>query len=72
MKSVNIEFGRFVSWAGSQTAAAGKLGISLSFTNQILHGKRGITPELAKRAEDVSGGIVSKEHLIWPPADDAA
>jgi DNA-binding transcriptional regulator YdaS (Cro superfamily) len=64
--SMHPEFARFVEWAGSQVKAAKLLGISTSHTNQILWRTRGVSPEVALRAEQVSDGLVSRSAILWP------
>lgn len=51
---------------GSQAKAAEKLGLDKSHISRLCKGERGITPALAARIEQESGGRYSKESLIWP------
>lgn len=60
----------FVSWAGSQRAAADLLGLHESTISLIANGKRGITRELAERIEEVSEGKYRKEAVMWPELNE--
>jgi len=51
---------------GNQTLAAQALGVTRSMVSRIVRGQRNVSPALAKRAEEVSGGMFRKEIFIWP------
>jgi len=51
---------------GNQAAVARAFGIHRSVICHILQGKRGLTPKLAQKAEELSGGRFKKEDFIWP------
>jgi len=51
---------------GNQTLAAQALGVTRSMVSRIARGQRNVSPTLAKRAEEVSGGRFRKEIFIWP------
>lgn len=53
---------------GKQSSAADALGVDKSTINKILAGSRNITPALAEKIEQDSGGRYKKEQLIWPEA----
>ena len=46
----------------SQTELAEKKGVSYPRVNELIHGKRGVTPETALRLEQLFG----MEAQIWP------
>jgi|GEM_PF-2823024 len=50
---------------GNQALAARTLGVSRSMISRIVRGERGVSPALAKRIEDASGGEFRKEQFIW-------
>lgn len=62
----------FLAFAGSQAEAARLLGISESHMSLLANGKRGITPAVALRIEQVSEGRFAKEAFIWPESSEAA
>jgi len=57
-------------FGGSQARAAEALGCSRSLVNRIVSGRRGVTPDMARRVELLSGGRFAKEAFVWP--DDKA
>lgn len=61
-------FAEFVSvcFDNSQIEAARALGVDRSMVSRVLSGDRGVSPELARRIEEVSGGKFAKERFIWP------
>jgi len=65
---MNVEFKKFVKFAGSQRKAAELLDLSPGHISQVVHGSRGLSPEVALKAEKLSEGAVSKEKLIWGQA----
>lgn len=66
-------FNEFVSvcFDGVQTKAAEALGVDRSMVSRICAGDRGVSPELARRIEEVSDGRFRKERFIWPDAEAA-
>lgn len=56
---------------GNQTAAAAALGLDGSMVSRICSGARNVSPAVALRIEQVSGGRYAKEAFIWP-ADEIA
>lgn len=65
-------FSEFVAvvFDGVQSRAAEALGVDRSTVNRICSGDRNVTPDMAKRIEEVSDGRYRKEAFIWP--DEAA
>jgi len=61
-------FTEFVSvcFDGNQSRAAEALGVDRSTVSRICAGDRGITPEVAKRVDELSEGRFTKESLVWP------
>lgn len=57
-----------VCYGGNQRQAAAALEVYPSQVSRIVNGKRGITPALAQKVEEVSAGRYTKEALIWPDA----
>ena len=55
-----------VCFDGVQSRAAEALGVHRSFVCRLCAGSRGISPDLAKRIEDLSGGRYRKEAFVWP------
>jgi plasmid maintenance system antidote protein VapI len=51
---------------GSHAKTADAIGLTRSMVSRIASGDRGITPEVAQRLEQVSGGRYRKEQFIWP------
>jgi len=51
---------------GNQTLAAQALGVTRSMVSRMVRGQRNVSPALAKRAEEVSGGRFRKETFVWP------
>lgn len=66
-------FAEFVSvcFDNSQAAAARELGVDRSTVCRVLNGERGVSPALALRIEQVSGGRYAKERFIWPESEAA-
>lgn len=63
-------FNEFVSVVcdGNQAKAAEALGIGRSMVSRICAGRRRVSPEVALRIEQVSGGRYLKERFVWPDA----
>lgn len=57
-------FSDFVSWAGTQKAAAEKIGLSDSMVSLILKGDRALLPEYAIAAERASGGLYRADEML--------
>jgi len=68
--STNSVFQEYVELVGSRREVCKQLGISEALVGHILHGRRNVTPALALKIEQASGGIIRKEKLVWP--EDAA
>lgn len=66
-------FTEFVStfYEGNQTKASEALGLKKSHVSRICSGERSVTPALAAKVEELSGGRYRKESLIWPDAEAA-
>ena len=62
----------FIAFVGSQAEAARRLGISEAQVSRIANGKRGVSPAVALRIEQVSEGRFAKEAFIWPESSEAA
>lgn len=65
-------FSDFIEWAGSQARASELLDLSEAQVSRLANGKRGITPAVALRIEQVSEGRFAKEAFIWPESSEAA
>jgi len=65
---VNQHFKQYVNtiFNGNQAATARAFGVNRSTICNILKGKIGFSPKLARRAEELSGGRFRKEDFIWP------
>lgn len=63
-------FAQFIDtcFDGSQARAAEALGCSRSLVNRIVSGRRGITPDMARRIDVLSDGRFAKEAFVWPDA----
>ncbi len=66
-------FNDFVAqyFRGSQSAAAHALGIDKSMVCRVIHGGRGVSPQLALKIEQISEGRFPKEQFIWPSSEAA-
>lgn len=53
---------------GNQSKAADALDMDRSMVSRICAGTRGVSPDVALRIENVSGGRFNKEQFIWPDA----
>lgn len=59
-----------VCFDGVQARAAAELDVDPSLVSRLCTGERTVTPAIAQRIEEISGGRFRKEALIWPdPAD---
>ena len=66
-------FNEFVAviFDGVQSRAADALGVDKSTVSRLCSGERGrtgLSPELAAKIEEVSGGRFRKESFVWPEA----
>lgn len=61
-----------VCFSGNQSAAAAALGVDRSTVSRICSGDRGVTPEMAAKAEELSDGRYRREVFIWPESRDVA
>lgn len=61
-------FSKFVAetYGGSQSRAADALHCGRSLVCRLCHGSRAVTPAMARRIEELSGGRFSRESFIWP------
>lgn len=68
-----VLFAEFVSvcFDNNQAKAAEALGVDRSHVNRLCAGDRNISPALAAKVEQVSGGRYRKEALIWPDSEAA-
>ncbi len=71
----NHPFILFVRQQGGNENAARILGMSPHTIVSLKKGARRVRPDLALRIEELSGGKISKESLVWPqqnptPAQD--
>lgn len=68
----SILFSDFVSqiFEGNQSRAADALGLTRSMVSRICTGSRGVTPDIALRIENASGGRFTKEQFVWPEAEN--
>jgi len=57
---------QWVTEVGGARAAAEVIGVAEVTVWKYLSGDRRPRPEIAQRIEEVSGGRVRKESLIWP------
>jgi DNA-binding transcriptional regulator YdaS (Cro superfamily) len=64
--SKNAAFQEYVDMAGSRREVCRQLGISEALVGHILHGRRNVTPSLALKIEEATGGQIRKEKLVWP------
>lgn len=55
-----------VMFDGVQSRAADALNLDKSTISRICSGDRSVTPDLALRIEEISGGRYRKEAFIWP------
>lgn len=60
------EIERFIELCGGQAAAQKALNISSGYISLLKHGKRAPSPEMALKIEQISGGRIKKERLVWP------
>lgn len=66
-----IEFVEVV-FNGNRSEAARALGVDKSTVTKICKEDRGITPEMAKRCEELSSGRYARARFIWPEQDDGS
>ena len=59
-------FSDFCEWMGSQRRVADALGFSESTVSRLANAKMPLTPEVAKRCEEISHGLFRKEKMLWP------
>lgn len=64
-----IEFVEVV-FNGNRSEAARALGVDKSTVTKICKEDRGITPEMAKRCEELSDGRYARARFIWPDSAD--
>jgi DNA-binding transcriptional regulator YdaS (Cro superfamily) len=57
---------KFIEFCGSNAEAARAVGVHPAYMSNLASGKRQVSPALALKIERKSGGLVSKESLIWP------
>ena len=57
---------QYIDYAGSKQDAAERLGVSRQLISAMLHGKRSVTPKIAQRIHDDTGGVIRREELVWP------
>ena len=63
---MEISLREWVTEAGGARAAAERVGVAEVTIWKYLAGERRPRPEIAAKIEEVSGGRVRKESLIWP------
>jgi len=64
MKTPNSHIQRFVATVGGRKVAAKRLGISLAMVGHLCTGERAVSPQVAKRIEEVSGGAITRAALL--------
>lgn len=68
----SVLFSDFVSqiFDGNQSKAADALGMDRSMVSRICSGSRGVSPDVALKVEQASGGRFTKEQFVWPEAEN--
>ena len=68
----SVLFSDFVTqiFDGNQSRAADALGMDRSMVSRICSGSRGVSPDVALKVEQASGGRFSKEQFVWPEAEN--
>lgn len=59
-----------VVFDGNRTKAAEALEVDKSTVSRVCSGDRGVTPDMARRCEELSNGRFPRERFIWPEATD--
>jgi len=49
---------------------AEKLGVDPTYMSRLKHGKVGWSPEMALKVEQITGGHVTKDSLVWGKGED--
>lgn len=62
----------FCNWAKTQRRAAQMLGVSEATVSRLVRGDIRVSPEIAERVEEVSGGLFRKERVLWPANSDSS
>lgn len=58
----------YIEKIGGVSEFAKRMDCSESLVRHVLSGRRGISKSFAKKAEDISGGFIKKERLLWSSA----
>ena len=64
MKKSNPHVQAFVTIVGGRKVAAQRLGISLAMVGHLCTGERAVSPQVAKKIEEVSGGVITRAALL--------
>ena len=59
---------QFLALYETRAEAARAIDVTPAYISMLAAGRRNVSPEVAERIENVTGGKVRKESLIWPPA----
>ena len=57
---------------GSQAAAGRALGIGRSMVSRLSRGERQVSPALAQRIQEATGGRFQRDAFIWPESSAPA
>ena len=58
----------YIDEVGGPTEFARRMGVSPVLVYKILRGERAVSKNFALNAEQLSGGFLKKDELLWPPA----
>ena len=58
----------YIDRVGGIPAFAKRMGVSESLVRHVLSGRRSISKSFAVKAEEISGGFLKKENLLWGEA----
>ena len=64
MKKPNHHIQTFIDLVGGRKVAAKRLGVSLAMVGHLCTGERSVSPQVAKRIEEVSGGAITRAALL--------